>query len=220
MIVGATGAVGGFCVEELLRSPLYSKVVTLSRSPVPLDHPKLEKHQIDFDRLEEYAHLTAVDDIFCSLGTIAQKTVSREAYRKVDVDYPAKIAELSLKKGARRYFLVTAVQANPDSRFYYLKFKGEVERKVSSFPFEAVHIFRPALIVGPRKEFRVNETLAILISRVFPFLFAGPFANFKPIEAAAIARAMLRSAETDARGTIIHESREIRDIGRVINKLD
>ncbi len=211
---------GGFCVQELLRSPLYSKVITLSRSPVPLEHPKLEKHSIDFDRLEEYANLMAVDDIFCGLGTIAKKSVSREAYHWVDVDYPAKIAELGLQRGAKRFFLVTAVGANPDSRHYYLRFKGEVEKRVSSLPFKAVHIFRPALIIGPRKEFRLNEMLAILLSKVFPFLFWGPMASYKPVEAAAIARAMLRVAEDNARGTCVHESLEISDIGRVIKNLD
>ena len=206
LVVGATGAVGGYCVQELLRSGRYSKVTAITRSPLTVEHPKLEKHRIDFDRLDEHPEFLRADDIFCSLGTIAKKASSRDEYYKVDVLYPHRVAELGRREGASRFFLVTAAGADPASLFYYLRFKGDVERLITSIPFEAVHIFRPGLIMGPRKEFRLSESIAVFISTLLPFLFVGPFARYKPVKAADIARAMVRSAEGTVGGVKVYES--------------
>ncbi len=214
LLAGATGAVGRFCLEYLLESPRYSKIVVLTRSPLKFDNPKMQKYQIDFDRINDYKELFGVDDIFCSLGLIAQKASSKEEYYKVDVSYPYQMAQLAITFGAKRYFLVSSIGANSQSRFFYWKMKGEAERRILSLPFKSVRIFRPALIIGPRKEFRLNEFLAILLFKIFSFLFVGKASRFKPMYAKDIARAMVRSAMDDRAGVHIYESSDIRSISR------
>lgn len=48
--------------------------------------------------------------------------------------------------------LFTAVDANPNSKFFYLRTKGETERDVIVLDFDHTHIFRPSMIMGIRKE--------------------------------------------------------------------
>ena len=53
IVAGATGLVGGECLERLLGEPRYSRVVALARrEPVGTKHRKLEVVIADFDRLD------------------------------------------------------------------------------------------------------------------------------------------------------------------------
>ena len=55
---------------------------------------------VDFDNLEiAHADLFAVDQIICALGTTMKQAGSKEAFRRVDLDYPLEMARLGLAKG-------------------------------------------------------------------------------------------------------------------------
>jgi uncharacterized protein YbjT (DUF2867 family) len=73
-----------------------------------------------------------------------------------------------------------------------------------------VHIFRPSLLLGERQESRPGERLAILAGRALGFMFVGPLDRYRPIEARAVAAAMIRIAKDDARGVHVYESDRIR----------
>ena len=84
LLLGATGLVGGHCLDLLLADATYDAVVTLGRRPLGRSHPKLTHHVVDFDRLAEAASLIETRDVFCCLGTTMKKAGSKEAFRKVD----------------------------------------------------------------------------------------------------------------------------------------
>ena len=52
VVFGATGLIGGFVVEQLLKDKRYGKVRLLSRRLLELKHEKLEQHVVDFDNLD------------------------------------------------------------------------------------------------------------------------------------------------------------------------
>ncbi|HEX5171100.1 MAG TPA: oxidoreductase, partial [Cyclobacteriaceae bacterium] len=83
---------------------------------------------------------------------------------------------------------------------------GEVEEAVSAVGFNAVHIFRPSLLLGPRKENRSGEDAAKLIYKVLNFLIPD---KYKAIESIKVARAMLHYAKENLPGNHIHESRNL-----------
>ena len=53
VLAGATGLVGGFCLDLLLSSPRYELVHALGRRPPDRDHERLNKIETDFSDLAE-----------------------------------------------------------------------------------------------------------------------------------------------------------------------
>ncbi len=52
-----------------------------------------------------------------------------------------RVAEISLKHGARRFLLISAAGGSRKSHFFYSRIKAELEEAVSAMPAEAAHIF-------------------------------------------------------------------------------
>ena len=165
---------------------------------------------VNFDRLAELGDLPRVDDVFCCLGTTMKRAGSEEAFRRVDFTYVHELARLASRHGASRFLLVSALGANSRSRVFYNRVKGEVEEAVRKLPFDGVHIFRPSLLLGERRESRPGERFAILAARALGFMFVGPLGRYRPIAARAVAVAMIRIAKDAARGVHVYESDRIR----------
>ena len=209
VVVGASGLVGGLCLELLLENADYTRVITPVRRPLPLEHPKLFQHTVNFDNLDPSADIFIGDDLFCCLGTTIKKAGSRENFILVDRDYTVAAAKIALRNGMKRALVVTALGANPGSRIFYNRVKGETEAALGALPFEAIHFFRPSLLLGNRPEFRLGEKIGGPVMRGISFLMRGPLANYRAIEARDVALAMVRAAGSGERGVIIHESGEM-----------
>src|SRR6202011_3188062 len=73
---------------------------------------------------------------------------------------------------AQSFTLVSAMGADARSMFFYNQIKGRTENDVKALGFRSLVIFRPALLVGPRHEFRLAERLAtqtlVPLSRLLP----------------------------------------------------
>lgn len=208
LLLGATGLVGGHCLDLLLEEPAYREIRSIGRRPVEREHPRLVQTITELDRLEEHAELFAVDDVFCCLGTTIRSAGSREAFRRVDVEYPATAARLAATAGADRFLVVSALGADAESRVFYNRAKGEMETIVRRHPFQAVWILRPSLLLGDRQEERLGERLGALLARPLEPLLRGPLRRYRPIAARSVAIAMLRLALDEDTGGVV-ESDEI-----------
>lgn len=215
LIVGSTGLVGEACLTLLLNSDAYSNVVALTRKPLDIKHPKLTNHLINFDHIEASKTLIKADDIFCTLGTTIAKAGSKDAFRKVDYDYPHKIAEIALWNGASKFILVSSAGADAKSSIFYSKVKGELENTVSKMKYKSVIILRPSILLGDRKERRVGEAIGQVVAEKFSFLFAGPLAKYKGTPALYVAQAMIKTALAASPGVTILENL---DIFKVVEK--
>lgn len=214
LLLGATGLVGGHVLDLLLADPAYTRVTVLGRRPVARMHPKLDQRTANFDRLrEEHAISFAVDDVFCCLGTTIAAAGSQDAFRRVDHDYVVSAARAAAEHGARRYLLVSAAGANARSRIFYNRVKGEAEDGVRAQALEGVAILRPSLLLGERAESRTGERWAQRIMPAMDWMMVGPLRRYRPIEAATVARAMVRLAKEGTRGVRVLESDEIQQIG-------
>jgi uncharacterized protein YbjT (DUF2867 family) len=202
LIAGATGLVGGHVLGLLLEDPAYTRVVSVSRRPVHTTPAKLEQHIVDFATLPE---MPPADDAFCCLGTTIRRAGSQEAFRRVDYDYVVSFASAAHRAGARQLLLVSAVGADPAARVFYSRVKGEVEAAVRQMPFEGIQIFRPSLLLGERTEFRLGERVATWFAPVAGLALVGSLRRYLPIEAADVARAMVRIAREAPRGPSVFE---------------
>ncbi|HEY6347893.1 MAG TPA: oxidoreductase [Candidatus Angelobacter sp.] len=205
LLVGASGLVGGFCLQALLETPAYESVISVARRALPdVTHPRLEQKVLPletFDSLE----LPPVQDVFCALGTTIREAGSQQAFRQVDYELPLAAAEHAIKFGAEQFILVSSVGADSKSGNFYLRTKGELEDALKSLPFKAVHFFRPSLLLGARRESRPLESMAIAAARLLQFLFVGPFRRYHPVHAMTVGRAMISAARANGSGCSIYE---------------
>jgi uncharacterized protein YbjT (DUF2867 family) len=206
LIAGATGLIGSQLLSLILEDDRYQQVKVLTRSSLNSDHPKMQNVVIDFDRLPTYADQMKADDVFCCLGTTMRKAKSRDAFRKVDFTYPLELAKLTRQQGTHQYLLVSALGANKRSTIFYNRVKGEVEEAIGQLGFETFHIFRPSLLLGPRKETRSGEDAAKWFYKVFGFLIPN---KYKAIDSAKVAKAMLHYANVNRPGRFIHDSQDL-----------
>lgn len=179
---------------------------------MPVNHPNFVQHVVDFDRLSELA-LSSCDDVFCALGTTIRKAGSQAAFRKVDFDYPRLIADAGLRSGAQRFTLVSSVGADPNSRNFYLRTKGQLEQAVAAMPFQAVHILRPSLLLGTRAESRLGEGFAQSVLPLIGPLLGGQYRKYRAIPAETVAAAMVSVADVSATGVQVYEYDDIKKFG-------
>jgi uncharacterized protein YbjT (DUF2867 family) len=204
VIAGASGLVGGHCLTRLLDSPRYSRVVSVSRHALDTEHPKLEQRIVSFDTLPDFEPMEDAE-VFCALGTTIKKAGSEEAFRKIDLEYPLRLAQQTHLAGAAQYVLVSSVGADAKSKVFYLRVKGELEEALEAIGFEALHIFRPSFLLGQRTESRFRERAFVPLAKVLGPLLPGEWRKYRPAAASDVAEAMVAAARSGAEGVWVHE---------------
>jgi len=212
LIAGSTGLVGSHCLHSLLASPEYASVTALVRRSGGIPQAKLREQVVNFEHLDD---VLAGGDIFCTLGTTIRKAGSQAEFRKVDFEYPMRLAERSLQSGTRQFLLVSSVGANAESKNFYLRTKGELEEALRRLPFQALHIFRPSFLSGHRNEKRPGERFGIAVARLTQFFLLGSLRRYRPIQAEIVAQAMVNAALAGISGVHIYEYDEIVRLARV-----
>ena len=209
-LAGATGLVGGEALRQILADPTFSRVVAIVRRPLDgpvADAPKLEQVVVDFDTLEKRPPPLEADVVVCALGTTIKVAGSQQAFRRVDHDYPLALARLGLAAGAKQFVLVSALGASAKSAVFYNRVKGQLEDALRALGYPSVTIVRPSLLLGERRELRLGEEMA----KRFGFLVPG---KYKPVEARAVANALVLTVRERRPGVRIIESDEIRELAR------
>ncbi|WP_134499673.1 NAD(P)H-binding protein [Microvirga pakistanensis] len=205
MLVGATGLVGGSVLRQALDDTRVTRIVAPTRRELP-SHPKLENPVVDFEYLPADAAWWSVDGVICTLGSTMRKAGSQQAFRRVDHDFPLAVARLSRQHGARAFALNSATGADPGSRFFYNRVKGEVEDALREIGFLSLTIVRPSLIGGDREELRPAEFMAMRLLRLAERLLPR---RYRIVPHERIARVLLEAAITAAPGERIIESEAI-----------
>jgi len=211
VLIGATGLIGNYLLNELLNDPFYDTVKILIRRPLDMSHSKLEKKLVDFNDSDSLlVALSNSDAVFCTIGTTQRKVKGdKEAYRKVDFDIPVKTARLSKMTGCENFVLVSSVGANSKSRNFYLRLKGEVEDAIKETGLKSVHIMRPSMLLGDRKEFRLGEKIGKVMMSALSFMMPS---KYKPIHAREVAKAMLAVSKHKVEGFFIYHYKEIKEL--------
>jgi uncharacterized protein YbjT (DUF2867 family) len=213
IVFGATGLVGRALVTELSDHFLYSSVVVFNRSHENYDQLRIREYVIDFSRLDEYAHLIAGDDLYICLGTTIRKAGSVAAMELIDRDLPVRIARMAVANGVSRIAVVSSLGANPRSRNYYLRIKGEMESEMQKMPFTRVVLARPSILFGPRKEFRFGEMIGKGFMKAIGLLFIGPLKKYRGIDAQCVARALIALIRSD-QSDQVYDSDILQKMGR------
>lgn len=200
IIAGGTGLVGRELLAGLLADDSVAAVHSLGRRAPAIAHPKLKAHLADFADLPA---LPPADEVYLALGTTIKVAGSQQAFRAVDYDANLAVARAALIAGAKKAGLVSAMRADAGSKLFYNRVKGELESALAHMPFEGLIIARPSLLVGDREALgqpgRRGERLGFALGKALGLLIP---ANYKPVPAEAVARALLSSVPA-ATGTKI-----------------
>jgi uncharacterized protein YbjT (DUF2867 family) len=213
MVAGATGLIGARLVSLLLESGDYDRVHALVRRPAGVTHERLVEHMVDFNKLSSAGgDVGPVDHAFCALGTTIRRAGSKEAFRRVDHDYVVAFAQLAKALGAQQLVVVSSLGADPGTRNFYLRVKGQTERDLQSLGLPRLVVLRPSLLTGDRTEFRPAERISQLLLGLTSPLLVGKLGRIRPVSDQQVAAAMLRSVKEDGPATQVIESEDIRSI--------
>ncbi len=211
LIFGSSGLVGKHLLNQIINNSNYSKVKIFVRSSLEISDQKVEIINTDFKDLQKIKNLIIGDDCFFCIGTTKKNSPDKNEYRRIELDLPKKIAQISKSNDIRSFIYVSSGFADPNNSGDYLKFKGLVEEEIKSLNFEKIGILRPSFLLGNRKEKRVGEKIGIFIFKLLSPLFFGPIKKMKPIHSEKVAKAMIKIANENLGKTIL-ESDEIVEI--------
>ena len=222
VVAGATGLVGQAVLAALLTADTRKSSAAAApgaaihvlhgrgrRAPA-LSHPRLQLHAVDFAALPA---LPPVDDVYITLGTTMAAAGSRAAFRAVDYDAVMATARAARAAGATRCGVVTAIGADADSRIFYNRVKGEVERDLAGLGFATLVIARPSLLMGERRSLqqaaRPAESLSL---KLFEWLNPVIPANYRARPGADVARALVRAVQTRPAGLHVLTGRDLQPV--------
>ncbi len=200
LLAGASGFVGGHVLEALLEAPDTGRIFAVTRRPLGREHTRLANRIVQFDKLESQLKGMVCRVALCCLGTTLRQAGSQEAFRRVDFDYVLSFAAAAKAAQAQRFVVVSSAGADPQSRNFYLRTKGEMEQALGTIGFPAVDILQPGLLLGWRREMRPLEMAARLaMPLVNPLLF-GAREAYRGIPAHTVAAAMVAAARSSRKG--------------------
>ena len=211
LVFGSTGLVGGHLLDQLIKNENYNKIKLFVRSEIIINDPKVEIVKTDFSNIEKHKEEMTGDHCYFCIGTTKQNSPDKDEYRRVELDLPKQIAQITKSNSVNSFVFVSSGYADPNSSGDYLKFKGLVEEELKRLSFNKLGIMRPSFLIGDRKEKRLGEKLGIFVFKLLSPLFLGPLKKMKPIQSEKVAKAMIKISNGDFRQQVF-ESNEIVEI--------
>ncbi len=209
LLLGATGLVGRQLLQLLLNDARWHRVTVMARQEAPFVRPKLQWCVTTFDEPAAALPAGSFTDFFDCMGTTIRQAGSQQAFRNVDFTIPLAVAKAARAQGATHASVVSAMGADPASRIFYNRVKGEVEVAFGTLGFTSLHLLRPSLLLGKRMEQRPGEKVASVAMRLLGPLFVGPLRNYRAIASQAVAQALVSLAAKPQPGVRVILSGEL-----------
>jgi uncharacterized protein YbjT (DUF2867 family) len=215
LLAGASGYVGSLVLDVLLDAPDISRVFAVTRRPLGREHPHLANRIVQFDQIESQLKGLTCHVAMCALGTTIRQAGSEQAFRQVDVNAVLAFARAARAAQAQRFVVVSSAAANPGSKNFYLRTKGEMEQALAGIGIPNVDILQPSLLLGWRGEIRPAELAgAVIMPLVNPFL-VGKREHWRAISARTVANAMVGVTRSSRRGVQRYTYSAIQGLSRI-----
>jgi len=213
LLIGGTGLVGNLVADRLLARGL--EVHALLRRSAGRSAAGWREHVAAPDQWPALARRIGGDVAISALGTTSRAAGSDTAFRAVDFEMVVAFARAARESGVRHMILVSSVGADPGSRLFYPRLKGEVEEALAGLQFERLDIVRPGLLRGERgADRRLKERIAILVSPAVNLVLRGRLDRYAAIGAALVADAIAALVGKAAPGRYVHHNRDLLRLAR------
>lgn len=145
IITGATGFVGKGVLLSCLQRPDVDRVLSVSRRPCEITHPKLEEYIVeDFMTLpHDDPKLRGYDACFFCAGK-SNIGMSREAYFHLSYEITIHFAKAIGAHPSFTFIYLSGAGTSEKSMQFWSRTKAKTESDLRKMPFRASYGFRPA----------------------------------------------------------------------------
>lgn len=203
LVAGTSGLTGSALVRLLLREDTFSRVLALSRRPLPLEHARLANRILKFDELERSLKGQRCTDAFCALGAAGGPRAAEAQLRDVDLRLVLAFARVALAAGASRLVVISAAGADRKSPNVFLRVKGEMEAELRQLAVPCLELLQPGVVYGPRGNEGIGATLRQGLLAVASPLLRRSTKTLTAISGEELAAAMAAVARSQRRGAFV-----------------
>lgn len=198
LVAGASGLVGSQFLSKALEDVRVDRVIALGRRSTGLNHPKLVEWTSGEGDLLAGLKEERVDAVVCALGTTI-RTVGgdQQKFIHVDKDLVLGLGQWAKRMGVSAFSVVSAIGADPRSRVFYSRVKGEMEAGLRTIAIPRTVILQPSIITGPRKEVRTGERVGIVVMSALAPLMLGGLSAYRPMRSDLLAAALLEASTSE-----------------------
>jgi uncharacterized protein YbjT (DUF2867 family) len=196
-LFGGTGFVGRTLVNHLVRRGYGVRIPTRSRQRNRdlLVFPGVELIVADVHEEDTLLQLVSGSEVVINLiGILNERGHDGSGFKRVHVDFTAKLLRACQQAGVRRLLHMSALKANAErGPSHYLRSKGQAEQLIKKQSDLRYTIFKPSVIFGEGDSF-VNRFAGLL--QLMPVLpLPGADARMSPVFVDDIARAFVVALE-------------------------
>ena len=150
IITGATGMVGEGVLLECLSHPQISEILSVSRKPNGISHPKLKEYLVpDFLSLKEGdTHLKGYDACFFCAG-VSSVGMKEPEYTRLTYETTTHFAKVLQKQNPQMTFIYVSgagTDSSEKGRIMWARVKGKTENTLTHMGFKKVYNFRPGFM--------------------------------------------------------------------------
>jgi uncharacterized protein YbjT (DUF2867 family) len=172
LITGTTGMIGEGILLECLNQPQITEVLSVSRKPTGIAHPKLKEYIVaDFLSLhEDDEKLKGYDACFFCAG-ISSVGVSESDYKRIIYDTTLHFAKCLNPNPTMSFVYVSGggTDSSEKGRMAWARIKGKTENDLMKLPFKQAFGYRIGFMVASKGQKRVLNYYKY-ISWLFPII--------------------------------------------------
>lgn len=202
VMMGATGAVGGEVVKEILKLSKIEHLTLLGRRVIPnISSSVVKQYEIDIFNINSYKKYLSDHNIaICTLGVGQPSKTTKENFLKIDKLAVLDFAKLCKEAGVTHFELLASVGINSKSSSFYLRTKGELVEELKALDFERLSIFKPSMILTPSNRYGFSQAITL---RVWPWLkpiFFGRLHKYRGVKVEKLGKAIARNIVQEKSG--------------------
>jgi uncharacterized protein YbjT (DUF2867 family) len=196
--------------------PDVERITLLGRRPLEgLSSDKIRQSVVDvFDPVSYRDALDGHRQAICTLGVGQPSKMDRVDFVKIDKTAVLDFASACKEAGVRHFELLGSVAANPRSRSFYLRTKGELEEGLRELSFERLTLVRPSMILTPTNRYGLSQAMTLAIWPLLSPLLLGRMKKYRGITVDRLGKAIALNLRGSTPGAEILHWEEIDSLAR------
>ena len=170
ILTGATGYVGEGTLLELLKIDSVDKVLSVSRKPTGIVHPKLEEYIVsDFMQLAtDDDHFKGYDAVFFIAGITSVGT-PKDVYVRISQEIPLHFADIMPDKEQMTFIYLSGAGTTDKGNQFWQQVKSKTEHDIQEKGFRRTFALRPAIMKWAKGQKHI-QTMQYLFLPFYPLL--------------------------------------------------
>jgi uncharacterized protein YbjT (DUF2867 family) len=195
VMMGATGAVGGHALQQLMQMDQVKKITTLGRHIVQAeDSEQLHQYKIDILNPSSYENYIGEHEVaICTLGVGQPSKVSQADFLRIDKQAVLDFASACKRSGVSHFELLSSVGASAKSSSFYLRSKGELINELKALDFDRLSIFQPSMILTPTNRYGKMHGIMLTIWPYLNPLLIGSLRKYRGILVEILGQSMAKN---------------------------